>query len=269
MTPSDPVPSAGPRSDGATRRTSEQGSTHIDVRGLCVTYGEVRAVADLSMRVERGEVVAVLGANGAGKSTLLRAIMGMVRPTTGAIVVNGRDVVGQPAHMAARNGVALVPEGRRVFKRMTVRENLQVGGVTRSTTEAAGAMDEVFSLFPRLKERAGQLAGTLSGGEQQMLAIGRALMARPDFVLYDEPSLGLAPLVVEDVFATIRRISRELGIGGVLVEQNVGLALDVAVRGHVLARGRVVLSGQAADLLASPRLQEAYLGTLTNREVVL
>lgn len=241
-------------------------SRHIDIRNLDVRYGEVRAVTDLAMRVEQGEVVAVLGANGAGKSTLLKAIMGMVRSTTGAIVVNGRDVVGQPPHMAARHGLALVPEGRRVFKRMTVRENLEVGGVIRSSAEVSGAMEEVFALFPRLKDRAGQLSGTLSGGEQQMLAIGRALMAKPDFVLYDEPSLGLAPLVVEDVFVTIRRISRELGIGGVLVEQNVALALDLATRGYVLARGRVVLSGTAPELRASPRLQEAYLGTLTSSD---
>jgi branched-chain amino acid transport system ATP-binding protein len=235
---------------------------HIDVRDLSVSYGEVVGIVNLSMRVAKGEVVALLGANGAGKSTTLKAVMGMVKPKSGAIVVNGHDATGKPAHEAARRGLALVPEGRRIFKRMTVRENLQVGGVTRPARELAGLMDEVFALFPRLKDREPQLAGTLSGGEQQMLAIGRALMARPDFVLFDEPSLGLAPMMVETVFTAIRRISREIGVGGILVEQNVNAALDLVQAAYVLASGRVALSGTSEQVRRSPRLQEAYLGAL-------
>ena len=235
---------------------------HIEVRDLSVTYGEISGVRDLDLRVGEGEIVALVGANGAGKSTTLKAIMGMVAPARGAIIVNDENVTGQPAHTAARRGVALVPEGRRIFARMTVRENLEVGAVTRPRREVPPLMDQVFALFPRMKERQQQLAGTLSGGEQQMLAIGRALMSKPDFVLFDEPSLGLAPLLVESVFDAIARISRDLGIGGVLVEQNVGIALGLAERAYVLSRGRLVLSGSAAELRGSPRLQQAYLGTL-------
>jgi branched-chain amino acid transport system ATP-binding protein len=236
----------------------------IEIRDLTVTYGEIVAVADLTMHIEGGEIVALLGANGAGKSSTLKAIMGTVRAARGSIHINGHDVTGRPAHAAAGHGLALVPEGRRIFNRMTVRENLQVGAVTRPSAEIPGSMEEIFALFPILKARDRQLAGTLSGGEQQMLAIGRALMARPDFVLFDEPSLGLAPMVVETVFAAIRRIRSELGIGGILVEQNVALALDLVKRAHVLAAGRLALSGTAEELRRSPRLQQAYLGTLSS-----
>ncbi len=238
----------------------------LEIRDLSVNYGEISGVRHLTMSVAEGEVVALLGANGAGKSTTLKAVMGMVTPTHGAILVNGENVIGRPPHTAARRGIALVPEGRRIFKRMTVRENLQIGGVTRARTEIPGLMADVFALFARLKERQHQLAGTLSGGEQQMLAIGRALMSKPDFILFDEPSLGLAPLVVESVFDAIGRISRERGIGGILVEQNVDAALKLVERAHVLSRGVVVLSGAAALLQGSPRLQQAYLGTL-NQDV--
>jgi branched-chain amino acid transport system ATP-binding protein len=238
------------------------GPKYIEVRDLSVTYGGISGVSELNLRVGQGEIVALVGANGAGKSTTLKAIMGMVVPSRGAIIVNGDNVTGQPAHTAARRGVALVPEGRRIFSRMTVRENLEVGAVTRPRREVPALMDGVFALFPRMKERQPQLAGTLSGGEQQMLAIGRALMSKPDFVLFDEPSLGLAPLLVDSVLEAIARISRDFGIGGVLVEQNVGVALALAERAYVLSRGRLVLSGQAAELRGSPRLQQAYLGTL-------
>jgi branched-chain amino acid transport system ATP-binding protein len=234
----------------------------LEVRALHVNYGEIAGVSGLSLHVDEGEIVALLGANGAGKSTTLKAIMGMVPARSGHILVNGENVAGQPAHTAARRGVALVPEGRRIFKRMTVRENLEVGGVTRSARDRVRLTEDMFALFPRLRERERQLAGTLSGGEQQMLAIGRALMSQPDFVLFDEPSLGLAPLVVQSVFGVIRRISREFGIGGIIVEQNVDLALTLAARAHVLARGEPVLSGTADELRDSPRLQQAYLGTL-------
>jgi branched-chain amino acid transport system ATP-binding protein len=238
----------------------------IEVRDLSVDYGEISGVRHLNLTVGQGEIVALVGANGAGKSTTLKAIMGMVAPSRGAVIVNGDNVTGQPAYTAARRGVALVPEGRRVFSRMTVRENLEVGGVTRPRGEVAPLMDEVFALFPRMKERQRQLAGTLSGGEQQMLAIGRAMMSKPDFILFDEPSLGLAPLVVESVLEAIARIRRDFGIGGVLVEQNVDVALGLAGRAYVLSRGEVVLSGTPAELRDSPRLQHAYLGTLDRNE---
>jgi branched-chain amino acid transport system ATP-binding protein len=174
--------------------------------------------------------------------------------------VGDQDVTGQPAHTTARHGVALVPEGRRIFKRMTVSENLKVGGVTRSSAEIKQQIESVHVLFPRLKERERQLAGTLSGGEQQMLAIGRALMSKPQFILFDEPSLGLAPIVVEDVVNAIRRISRDFGIGGILVEQNVNVALSLAKRAFVLSRGALVLAGTSDELRGSDRLREAYLG---------
>jgi branched-chain amino acid transport system ATP-binding protein len=235
----------------------------IEIQNLTVTYGEIVAVTDLTMRIEEGEVVALLGANGAGKSSTLKAVMGTVRPTRGTINLSGHDVTGQPAHAAASHGLALVPEGRRIFNRMTVRENLQVGAVTRPAGEIPSLMEEMFALFPVLKARERQLAGTLSGGEQQMLAIGRALMAKPDFVLFDEPSLGLAPMVVETVFSAIRRIRGELGIGGILVEQNVERALDLVKRAYVLAAGRLAMSGTSEELRGSPRLQQAYLGTLS------
>jgi branched-chain amino acid transport system ATP-binding protein len=236
----------------------------LEILDLSVNYGEISAVRNLTMLVGQGEVVALLGANGAGKSTVLKAIIGMVKPKSGSIIINGENVAGQPAHAVARRGIALVPEGRRIFKRMSARENLEVGGATRSGAEVSGMMAEVFSLFPRIKEREHQLAGTLSGGEQQMLAIGRALMSKPDFILFDEPSLGLAPIIVESVLDAIRRISRELGIGGVMVEQNVAVALSLVERGYVLSRGELVLSGTADELRDSALVQRAYLGTLNS-----
>ncbi len=235
-------------------------SRQLETLSLSVSYGDVVAVTDVSLQVSEGEVVALLGANGAGKSSILKAIMGMVHPKSGSVRVHGEDVTGQPAHTAARRGVALVPEGRRIFKRMTLRENLEVGGVTQPSSETNARMQEMFDLFPRLRERQHQLAGTLSGGEQQMLAIGRALMSKPTFLLMDEPSLGLAPLITAQVYEVVRRISRDLGIGGILVEQNVELALSVADRGYVMSRGRIVLSGTADFLVRSPALHQAYLG---------
>jgi branched-chain amino acid transport system ATP-binding protein len=232
----------------------------LEIRDLSVNYGEVVGVRDLNMSVAQGEIVALLGANGAGKSTTLKAIIGMVKARKGAIVIDGRDVAGQPAHVTARMGVALVPEGRRIFKRMTVRENLEVGGVICNAADARQQMESVHALFPRLKERERQLAGTLSGGEQQMLAIGRAMMSKPQFILFDEPSLGLAPLVVKDVIASIRRISRDFGIGGILVEQNAEIAFSLADRAYVLSGGGLVLSGSAGELRGSDQLRKAYLG---------
>jgi len=234
----------------------------LEIRDLSVRYGEISAVRGLTLRADKGQIAGLFGANGAGKSTTLKAIMGLVRPERGAIVVNGQNVANWRAHLVARCGVALVPEGRRVFKRMSVRENLQVGGVTATRREVTQRLSQVYDLFPRLMERQHQLAGTLSGGEQQMLAIGRALMSRPSLVLYDEPSLGLAPMVTEAVFGVITRLSTEFGIGGVLVEQNVDVALDLVSQAYVLSRGELVISGPPATLRGSAELQEAYLGTL-------
>ena len=235
----------------------------LEIDDLAVDYGEIAGIKGVTLSVGEGEIVALLGANGAGKSTTLKAIMGMVTPKRGAVIVDGENVTGQPPHTAARRGVALVPEGRRIFKRMTVRENLEVGGVALPRGERPRVLGEVFALFPRLQERESQLGGTLSGGEQQMLAIGRALMAKPRFILFDEPSLGLAPLIVENLGAAIRRISHELGIGGILVEQNVEVALNLVERAYVLSRGSVALAGTSAELGGSPQLQKAYLGTLS------
>jgi branched-chain amino acid transport system ATP-binding protein len=232
----------------------------LEMRGVSVDYGEVPGLRDLSLSVAEGEVVALLGANGAGKTTALKAIMGMVTRKAGAILVDGESLSDLPSHMVARRGVALVPEGRRIFRRMTVHENLQVGGVNQSGADQVRLLGEVYAMFPRLRERRGQLAGTLSGGEQQMLAIGRALMARPRFILFDEPSLGLAPMVTDMVMATIGRVARERGIGGILVEQNVAVALTVASRAYVLARGALAIAGTAETVRASPALQQAYLG---------
>jgi branched-chain amino acid transport system ATP-binding protein len=232
----------------------------LAVENLCAAYGEIEVLHGVSLTVEKGQIVALLGANGAGKSTAIKAIMGLVKPTSGRILLDGRDLAGQAAHLAARAGIALVPEGRRIFKKMTVEENLLVGGVVRSSAVVRAGFADVYSLFPALAERRRQVGGTLSGGEQQMLAIGRALMSRPNFILMDEPSLGLAPLVVERVHQAIDRIRREMGIGGILVEQNVAVALGIAAHAYVLMRGAVVLQGDPKTLAASPQLKEAYLG---------
>jgi branched-chain amino acid transport system ATP-binding protein len=232
----------------------------LAIENLRAAYGEIEVLHGVSLAVEKGQIVALLGANGAGKSTMIKAIMGLVRPTAGRILLDGRDLSRQAAHLAARAGIALVPEGRRIFKKMTVEENLQVGGVVRSGAETRERLADIYALFPRLGERRRQVGGTLSGGEQQMLAIGRALMARPSFILMDEPSLGLAPLVVESVHRAIDRIRREMGIGGILVEQNVAVALGIAAHAYVLMRGAVVLEGDPKALAASPQLKDAYLG---------
>jgi branched-chain amino acid transport system ATP-binding protein len=232
----------------------------LAVEDLRAAYGEIEVLHGVSLRVEKGQIVALLGANGAGKSTVIKAIMGLVKPTAGRILLDGRDLSGQEAHMAARAGIALVPEGRRIFKKMTVEENLQVGGVVRSGGETRGRLADIYALFPVLGERRRQVGGTLSGGEQQMLAIGRALMSRPSFILMDEPSLGLAPLVVESVHQAIDRIRREMGIGGILVEQNVAVALGIAAHATVLMRGSVVLEGEPKAIINAPMLKDAYLG---------
>jgi branched-chain amino acid transport system ATP-binding protein len=232
----------------------------LEVRGIDVLYGEAQALFGLDLEVADGEVVCIVGPNGAGKTTLVQAIAGMVPIARGSVRVGETDVAGQPAHRVCRYGVAIVPEGRRIFPGMTVADNLALGAYRR---EARGHHDEslawVHSLFPRLGERSRQLAGSLSGGEQQMLAIGRALMARPRLLLMDEPSLGLAPVVVDGVFDAIGDINRK-GVSVLLVEQNVQRALEISDRAYLLSEGRIALSGTARELLGSAELRRMVLG---------
>jgi branched-chain amino acid transport system ATP-binding protein len=225
-----------------------------------VSYGGIRAVKGIDLAIEQGELVCLIGANGAGKTTTLRAITGLVRPAAGRVVYDGRDITGERVHEIARRGLALVPEGRGVFAQLTISENLAMGAYARSDKAAVAADEErVFGLFPRLKERRGQTAGTLSGGEQQMLAMARALMSRPRLLLLDEPSMGLAPLMVERIFEVVRAIAAE-GVTLLLVEQNARLALEASHRGYVLEGGLVAISGESRSLLGDPRIREAYLG---------
>ena len=234
--------------------------TLLEVQDLHVSYGRIRAVQGVSLSVPDAAVVALIGANGAGKSTLLRAISGIVRPRRGAVRFLGEDLVGLPVHQIVRRRVVHVPEGRGILARMTVLENLRLGGFARrDQANLALELDRVVTLFPLLRERRGQLAGSLSGGEQQMLAIARAMMARPRLLMLDEPSLGLAPLVVREIFRIIPRLTAE-GTAVLLVEQNARMALQCAAHAYVLQTGCVVLSGRAADLLAAPEVQRAYLG---------
>ncbi|HET6436717.1 MAG TPA: ABC transporter ATP-binding protein [Anaeromyxobacter sp.] len=236
----------------------------LEVHGLKVSYGNVEALHGIDLTVASGEIVTILGANGAGKSTTLRAISGLIRPTAGEIRYQGRSSHATPAHELVRLGIAHAPEGRRLFGTLTVAENLMLGAFARRDRQAiATTEDWVLGLFPALRERLEQLAGTLSGGEQQMLAIARALMAEPRVLLLDEPSLGLAPLVVRTIFRTIREINTTRGVTIVLVEQNARAALRLAHRGYVLEVGRVVLADAAAALAANPRVQRAYLGGRT------
>jgi branched-chain amino acid transport system ATP-binding protein len=227
---------------------------------LQVSYGGIRAVKGVDLTVEPGELVCLIGANGAGKTTTLRAVTGLVRAAGGRIVYDGAEIVGLRVHEIARRGLALVPEGRGVFAQLTIEENLAMGAYARSDAPAVAAdMERAYALFPRLKERRRQTAGTLSGGEQQMLAIARALMGRPKLLLLDEPSMGLAPLMVEKIFEVIRAIAAE-GVTLLLVEQNARLALEVSHRGYVLEGGVVAITGEARSLLGDPRIREAYLG---------
>jgi len=230
------------------------------LEGLQVAYGGIRAVKGIDLAVDEGELVCLIGANGAGKTTTLKAITGLVPAGTGRIVYQGEDLAGRRVHEIARRGLALVPEGRGVFAQLTIEENLAMGAYARADrTGVAGDEERVFTLFPRLKERRKQTAGTLSGGEQQMLAIGRALMSRPRLLLLDEPSMGLAPLMVEKIFEVIRAIAAE-GVTMLLVEQNARLALEVSHRGYVLEGGLVALSGESKSLLDNPKIRESYLG---------
>jgi branched-chain amino acid transport system ATP-binding protein len=231
----------------------------LEVGGLDVAYGEIRALKDVALAVGRGEIVAILGNNGAGKTTTLKTISGLLVPTRGTITLEAQSLVGVPPHGIVSRGVAHVPEGRRIFNRLTVRENLTMGAYLRRDAGIGGDLDRVFALFPRLAERIAQIAGTLSGGEQQMLAIGRALMAQPRLLLLDEPSMGLAPVLVEQIFDTICDINRQ-GMTILLVEQNAAMALSIAHRGYVLETGSIALTGTAAELSDNPEVRRAYLG---------
>ena len=231
----------------------------LNVSGLEVRYGGIRAVKGIDLHVDEGELVCLIGANGAGKSSTLRAISGMLPTLPGAVSYGGQDMAGQRAFERARAGLALVPEGRGIFPQLTVEENLAMGAYARNDNDVAADRDRMFGMFPILDERRLQTGGTLSGGEQQMLAIGRALMSRPRLLLLDEPSMGLAPKVVQRIFEVLRRVNRE-GMTVMLVEQNARAALALASRGYVMESGEIVLSGNASDLLDNPQVRSAYLG---------
>ena len=231
----------------------------LDVKDIHVFYGNIEAVKGMSFHVNRGEIVCLIGANGAGKTTTLRTISGLLRPAEGAIFYEDQRIDLLPAHQIVGLGVAQSPEGRRIFPRMTVRENLDMGAFIRRDAGQGEDMDRIMDLFPILKERSRQAAGTLSGGEQQMLAMGRALMAKPKLLLLDEPSMGLAPIVVQTIFDTIRDIN-EQGMTVLLVEQNAAQALNLAHRGYVIETGRIVLEDEARALLANEQVRKAYLG---------
>ena len=231
----------------------------LKVDHLSVNFGSIKAVKDVSFHVDEGEIVTLLGANGAGKSTIMRTIIGLESPAAGEIVYNGQNICRRDTRKRVSAGITLVPEGRRVFPRFSVRDNLFMGAFVNDKSKFDENMETVFKLFPRLKERENQPAGTLSGGEQQMLALGRALMATPKLLLLDEPSLGLAPIIVTDILAMVKRI-RDMGTTILLVEQNARSALKISDRAYVLETGKFVLSGTAEELLASPQVQKAYLG---------
>ncbi len=232
----------------------------LEVTDIHAHYGAIEALKGISLTVEEGEVVTLIGANGAGKSTTLRSIAGLTPASKGKICFEGEEVTRVPAHDVVGRGIALSPEGRHCFPRMSVRENLDLGAFRRRGSEVAEDMERVFELFPRLKEREKQKAGTMSGGEQQMLAIGRALMARPRLLMLDEPSMGIAPILVQRIYETIGEINRS-GVAILLVEQNANYALDISRRGYVLETGRVVLANDSAHLRNDPEVQKAYLGT--------
>jgi branched-chain amino acid transport system ATP-binding protein len=232
----------------------------LEVSDVHAHYGSIEALKGVSIEVHEGEVVTLIGSNGAGKSTTLRSISGLTPATSGRVVFAGEEITRVPAHDVVGRGIALSPEGRHVFPRMTVRENLELGSYLRRGDSTGQDFERVYELFPRLKEREKQKAGTMSGGEQQMLAIGRALMARPKLLMLDEPSMGIAPILVQRIYQTITEINKS-GVAILLVEQNANYALDVSRRGYVLETGRVVLKGESASLRDDPEVQRAYLGT--------
>ncbi len=231
----------------------------FEIRNLSVNYGGIEAVRDISFSVEEGSIVTLIGANGAGKSTTLRTIAGLVRPASGTISFMGEDITGKDPSYIVGKGITLVPEGRRIFPDLTVLENLKIGAYLRSDS-LDDDLEWVYSLFPRLKERSWQYGGTLSGGEQQMLAVARALMSKPRIMMMDEPSLGLAPLIVRDIFSIIRQINKE-GVTILLIEQNANMALQVADMAYVMETGSITMSGKGSELLADEGVKRAYLGT--------
>ena len=251
-----PTTSAAPT---ATVQTASE--LVLELRDVHTYYGKIHALQGISLEVRRGEIVTLIGANGAGKTTTLKTISGLLHPAKGTVHFGDRDVSHTPPHRLVEDGIAHAPEGRRIFSRLTVTENLQMGGYTRTSREVAENVEHVFSLFPRLAERAGQKGGTLSGGEQQMLAIGRALMTKPKVLLLDEPSLGLSPILIQQIFGIIREINAN-GTTVLLVEQNALQALEVANRGYVLQTGRVILADTAANLAANEDVRRAYLGEI-------
>ena len=233
--------------------------TMLKVDDLQVYYGAIHAVKGISFEVNEGEIVSLIGANGAGKSTTMNTIAGLIKPKEGKIVYKDEDITGLPAHKIVAKGMALCPEGRRVFSHLTVQENLEMGGYLRTAAENADTMEKVYTYFPRLKERKAQTAGTLSGGEQQMLAMGRALMSHPQLLMLDEPSMGLAPILVDEIFDIIETLNK-VGTTILLVEQNAQMALSIADRAYVLGTGLITMSGPASEVLADDRVRAAYLG---------
>ena len=232
----------------------------LEVKDLNVFYGAIHALQGISFHVEEDEIVTLIGANGAGKSTTLNTICGILRPRFGQVIFRGQDITKIPADQIVKQGISQVPEGRKIFAPLTVKENLEMGAFTRNDKQGIQrSMERVFASFPRMKERLSQLGGTLSGGEQQMLAVSRGLMSDPKLLLLDEPSMGLAPILVEEIFEIIRRINQQ-GVSILLVEQNANMALQVANRGYVLETGRIVLEGTAKELRENPQVKAAYLG---------
>ena len=232
----------------------------LKVDDIHVFYGAIHAIKGISLEVNEDEIVTLIGANGAGKSTTLNTIAGLLKPRQGTVTFDGQQLNGMPASRIVSRGMALCPEGRRIFQQMTVRENLEMGGFTRPSSEIAGSMDEMFQRFPRLKEREKQIAGTLSGGEQQMLAMARALMSKPRLLMLDEPSMGLAPILVEQIFEIVR-VLHGSGVTVLLVEQNAQMALSVADRAYVLETGTISMEGPASELLNNDQVRKAYLGS--------
>ena len=233
----------------------------LKIEDLHTNYGAIHALKGISLEVNEGEIVCLIGSNGAGKTTLVNSIVGIVKSSSGTITFDGKDITHVPAHAMTKEGIGISPEGREVFPELTVEENLRIGAfVVKDENKIKESYERVYELFPRLKERITQQAGTLSGGEQQMLAMGRAIMAKPKLLLLDEPSMGLAPIVVNDIFATIRKLNHEKGVTIVLIEQNARLALKTADRAYVIETGAVQLSGDAKQLASNPRVRDLYLG---------
>ena len=237
------------------------GEVSLRLKNVHTYYGKIHALQGIDIEVREGEIVTLIGSNGAGKTTTLKTISGLLHPKVGTVEFLGKDISHTPAHVLVEEGIGQAPEGRRIFSRLTVRENLQMGGYTTSGAAVAENVEHVYSLFPRLKERAGQKGGTLSGGEQQMLAIGRALMTRPKILMLDEPSLGLSPILIQQIFSIIREINAS-GTTVLLVEQNAKQALEIADRGYVLQTGRVILTDRAAALATNEDVRRAYLGEI-------